>query len=320
MTFGSPSLVTVFGGGGFIGRYVCEYLLKAGARVRVAQRQPKQAYFLQPLGQVGQIQFVAAELTKPDSVELAVRGADAVVNLVSVFGSQMERINGEGAGHVAKAAAAAGASALVQVSAIGANADGEAQYARSKSRGEAEAKKAFAKATIIRPSVVFGPEDALTNRFAGLLDMLPVYPVIAPETKFQPVYVRDLAQAIAAAALDGKAHGGKTYEIGGPDVVTMRTLTEEVGRLSNQDTALVDMPDFAAAALSRLGFLPGAPLTHDQWLMLQQPNVASGKKGSGLDAFGIEPTPLDVVGGEWLVQYREGGRFAPTLPALEAQS
>jgi uncharacterized protein YbjT (DUF2867 family) len=318
MSFGTPPLVTVFGGGGFIGRYVTEYLLKAGARVRVAQRRPKQAYFLQPLGQVGQIQFVAAEVTRPDSVSLAVKGADAVVNLVSVFGSAMERVNGEGAGIVARAAAEAGASALVQVSAIGADPEGEARYAQSKARGEAEARKAFPKATIIRPSVVFGPEDELTNRFAGLLALLPVYPVIAAETRFQPVYVRDVARAIATAALDQK-YAGKTFEVGGPDVMTMRELTAEIARLANHQRMLADVPDFAAAALSRLGFLPGAPLTHDQWLMLQKPNVASGKKGSGLDAFGIEPTALGAVASEWLVRFREGGRFAPMKSSIEAQ-
>lgn len=316
MKIGNPPLVTVFGGGGFVGRYVCEYLLKTGARVRIAQRNPKSAWFLQPLGQVGQLQFANADVNRPDSVALAASGADAVVNLVSVFGRHMMRVNGEGAGIVARAAADAGAGALVQVSAIGADPAGPAVYARSKAAGEANAKQAFPKATIIRPSLVFGPEDQLTNRFASLLATLPAYPVIAPDTKFQPVYVRDLGRAIAAAALDPKAHGGKTYEIGGPDVMTMRALTAEIGRLAGQDKALIDLPDVAAKAMARLGFLPGAPINWDQWLMLQSDNVASGK--NGLFAFEIEPTPLDAVAGEWLGRFREGGRFAARATPLDA--
>ncbi len=316
MTIGNPPLVTVFGGGGFVGRYVCEYLLKMGARVRVAQRNPKQAYFLQPLGQVGQIQFANADVNRADSVALAVSGADAVINLVSVFGRAMHRVNGVGSGIVAEEAAKAGARAFVQVSAIGADADGPADYAKSKAAGEANVAKAFPKATIVRPSLVFGPEDQLTNRFASLLAMLPAYPVIAPETKVQPVYVRDLGKAIAHAALDPKAHGGKTYAIGGPDVKTMRALTAEIARLAGQDTGLVDLPDIAAKAMARMGFLPGAPINWDQWLMLQKDNVVPGK--NGLSAFGIEPTPIDAVAGEWLGRFREGGRFAARATPLDA--
>lgn len=317
MIKGTPPLITVFGGGGFIGRYVCEYLLKAGARVRVAQRHPKQAYFLQPLGQVGQIQFVTADVTRPDSVELAISASDAVVNLVAVMGGPVEAVNAKGAGNVAEAAAAADVKALVHISAIGADASGEARYAKSKGLGELAVRKHFAKAAIMRPSIVFGPEDELTNRFAGLLAMLPVYPVIAPDTKFQPVYVRDLAQAIAVAALDSAKFAGSTFEIGGPDVLTMRALTRQIGSLAGQNTALVDMPSFAAAGLAKLGFLPGAPLTWDQWLMLQKDNVVS-KKATGLGAFGIDATPLASVAGEWLGRFVEGGRFAARATPLNA--
>ena len=313
----SPPLVTVFGGAGFIGRYASEYLLKRGARVRVAQRLPRKAFFLQPLGQVGQIDFVAADVTKPASVELAVSGADAVVNLVAVMGRGMTTINVEGAANVARASAAAGAKALVQVSAIGADANGKSDYSQSKGRGETAVKAAFPGATIIRPSLVFGPEDQLTNRFAGLMALLPFYPVIAPDTKFQPVFVRDLGQAIAAAALEPSRHSGKTYEIGGPDVLAMRDLTAEIGRLAGHPKDLIDMPSFASSALARLGFLPGAPLTWDQWLMLQQDNVAA-KKSKGLAEFGIVPTPLSAVGGEWLGRFREGGRFAPRAESVSA--
>ncbi len=311
----SPPLITVFGGGGFVGRYVCEFLLRSGARVRVAQRYPRKAHFLQPLGQVGQVDFIAADVTRTDTVEAACAGADAIVNLVAVMGRGMEAINVEGAANVARAAATAGAKALVHVSAIGADPAGRSDYARSKGRGEVAVKSAFREATIVRPSLVFGPEDQLTNRFAGLLAALPFYPVIAPDTKFQPVFVRDLGQAIAAAALDPAKHAGKTYETGGPEVMTMRELTAKIGALSGQQRELVDMPAFASSALARFGFLPGAPLTRDQWLMLQQDNVAA-KKAKGLGEFAITPTPLDAVAGEWLGRYREGGRFAARATPL----
>ena len=208
MVSSSPRLVTVFGGGGFIGRYVCEALLKSGVRVRVAQRNPKQAFFLQPLGEMGQLDIVRADVTNLASVAAAVAEADAVVNLVAIMGGAMQAVNATGAGHVATATKAAGASTLVHISAIGADPDGASRYAQSKGQGEAAVRAAFPGATILRPSLVFGPEDQLTNRFAGLLAMLPVYPVIAPNTRFQPVYVRDLAAAIAAATLDPAAHRG----------------------------------------------------------------------------------------------------------------
>jgi len=302
-------LVTVFGGGGFIGRYVCECLFKAGVRVRVAERHPRKAYFLQPLAAVGQLDLVAADISRRETVAAAVAGASAVINLVGILRGDFEALQADGAGIVAEEARRAGASALVHVSAIGADPVSLSRYGASKGEGEAKVKAAFPKATIIRPSLVFGPEDQLTNRFAALMSLLPVYPVIAPKTRFQPVYVRDLGTAIAAAALDPKAHAGKTYEVAGPEVMTMRQLTERIAAMSGQSPSLVDLPDFAAEALAYLGFLPGAPLTRDQWLMLQQDNVAS-PKSKGLEAFGITPTPIAAVAPEWLGRFREGGRFA----------
>jgi uncharacterized protein YbjT (DUF2867 family) len=302
-------LVTVFGGGGFVGRYVCEALFKSGIRVRVAERNPRRAFFLQPLAAVGQLDPVKADITLPDSVAGAVAGATAVINLVGILKGDFPSIHRDGAANVAKAANEQGAKALVHISAIGANIDSESDYGCTKGAGETAARTYFPGATIIRPSLVFGPEDQLTNRFATLMSRLPIYPVIAPKTRFQPVYVRDLAKAIAAAALDPKTHAGKTYDIAGPEIFTMRQLTEQIGALSGQSPALVDLPDFAAEGLARFGFLPGAPLTRDQWLMLQQDNVA-GPKSKGLDAFGITPTPLSAVAPEWLDRFREGGRFA----------
>ena len=302
-------LVTVFGGGGFIGRYVCECLFKKGIRVRVAERHPRRAYFLQPLAAVGQLDLMPADITRRDSVARAVDGASSVINLVGTLKGDFEALQAEGAGIVAEEARKAGAGALVHVSAIGANPQSPSRYGASKGHGEARVRAAFREATIIRPSLVFGPEDQLTNRFASLMAKLPAYPVIAPKTRFQPVFVRDLATAIAAAALGPKALAGKTYELAGPEVLTMHELSERIAAMSGQSPTLVDMPDFAADGLSYLGFLPGAPLTRDQWLMLQTDNVA-GKKSAGLSAFGIEPTPLAAVAPEWLARFREGGRFA----------
>jgi len=307
----TPRLVTVFGGGGFIGRYVCEMLLKRGVRLRVAQRDSKAAFFLQPLGGVGQIDIVRADVTNADSVAAAVAGANAVINLVAIMGGAMHAVNAAGAANVAAAAASAGASTLVHISAIGADPRGASRYAQSKGRGEEAVRAAFASATIVRPSLVFGPEDQLTNRFAKLLAMLPLYPVIAPGTRFQPVYVRDLAAAITAAALDPATHSAKTYEIGGPQVMTMRDLTAAIGTAAGQSTELVDMPDFAADLMSRFGFLPLAPLTRDQWISLQSDNVV-GDAALGLAAFGIDPVALAAVAPDWLGRFREGGRFAAT--------
>lgn len=303
------TLVTVLGGGGFIGRYVCEYLLKSGVRVRVAQRNPKTAFFLQPLAGVGQLDLVRADIISKDSLSAAIAGSTAVVNLVGTFQGDLYAAHVTGAKSAAEAAAKSGAKAFVHISAIGADPESAADYGRTKGQGEAAVKSAFPRATIIRPSLAFGPEDQLTNRFARLMSLLPIYPVIAPKTKFQPVHVRDLARAIAAAALDPKAHGGKTYEIAGPEVMTMRELSEAIARMSSQSPAFVEVPDLAANALSFLGFLPGAPLTHDQWLMLQKDNVAA-RKSKGLAVFGITPTPMAAVAPEWLGRFRQGGRFA----------
>ena len=307
---GVPPLVTVFGGGGFIGRYVCEALLKAGVRVRVAERDPRKAFYLQPLGGVGQVSAVRADLRRPASVDAAVDGADAVINLVGTFKGDLDAIHVEGAKRAAVAAAAIGASAFVHISAIGADANSASDYGRTKGLGEQAVRSAFPAATIIRPSTVFGPEDDFTNRFARMAQ-LPFLPVIAPNVRFQPVYVRDLGRAIAAAALDPKTHGGKTYELAGPEVMTMRELNATIASLAGHEPDLVDVPDFVAGGLSMLGFLPGAPLTRDQWIMLQKDNVADGG-ATGFKAFGITPTPLAAVAPEWLGRYKDGGRFAPS--------
>jgi len=303
----NEELVTVFGGGGFVGRYVCEFLLKSGVRVRVAQRNPKQAYFVQPLAQVGQFGFVTADVTNPDSVRHALRGATAVVNLCGAF-KKMQSVHVDGARNVAEWARDLGLDAVVQVSAIGASAQSQSTYGRTKAEGEEAVREAFPSATIIRPSLVFGPEDELTNRFAAMA-RLPFLPVIAAKRNFQPVYVRELGQAIAMAALDPRRFGGQTYEIGGPQVMSMIGLHQAILEITGQKPEIVPLPDLFASLLSKLGWLPGAPLTRDQWLMLQRDNVPSGQH-PGLEAFGIRPAPLAAVAYEWLGRFHRGGKFA----------
>ena len=303
----NEELVTVFGGGGFVGRYVCEFLLKSGVRVRVAQRNPKQAYFVQPLAQVGQFGFVTADVTNPDSVRHALRGATAVVNLCGAF-KKMQSVHVYGARNVAEGARDLGLDAVVQVSAIGASVQSQSTYGRTKAEGEEAVREAFPSATIIRPSLVFGPEDELTNRFAAMA-RLPFLPVIAAKRNFQPVYVRDLGQAIAMAALDPQRFGGQTYEIGGPQVMSMIGLHQAILEITGQKPEIVPLPDLFASLLSKLGWLPGAPLTRDQWLMLQRDNVPSGQH-PGLEAFGIRPAPLAAVAYEWLGRFHRGAKFA----------
>jgi NADH dehydrogenase len=314
----SEQLVTVFGGAGFIGRYVCEYLFRSGVRVRIASRDRRNDYFIQPLGQVGQFGFETADVTNAHQVRNAVKSATAVVNLCGVFGRGMHGVHVDGARNVAEAAREAGARSLVHISAIGAALDSASAYGRTKAEGEEAVHKAYPAATIVRPSLVFGPEDNLTNRFAGM-GRFPIVPVIASRRKFQPVYVRNLAKAIAMAALEPSRFADTLYEIGGPQVMSMAELNRAIFAIAGQDPEIVPVPDFAASLLSNLGWLPGAPLTRDQWLMLQRDNVPSGEV-PGLEAFGIEPTPLAAVGHEWLGRFNRSGRFAGRRIKLTATS
>jgi uncharacterized protein YbjT (DUF2867 family) len=314
----NEQLVTIFGGAGFIGRYVCEFLFRSGIRVRVATRDPRNDYFLQPLAQVGQFGFEKADITRLDSVRNAVKSATAVVNLCGVFGREMHEVHVDGAHNVAEAALEAGAGALVHVSAIGASLDSQSAYGRTKSEGEEAVRNAFPDAAIVRPSLVFGPEDQLTNRFAAMARM-PFLPVIAAKRNFQPVYVRDLAKAIAMATLDPGRFGGKTYEIAGPQVMSMAELHHAILEITGQRPEVVHVPDLFTGLIAKLGWLPGAPLTQDQWMMLQRDNVASGN-APGLEAFGIEPTPLAAVAYEWLGRFHRGGKFAGRRINLTATS
>ena len=303
-------LVTLIGGGGFLGRYVAQELLKREARVRIAQRDPKEAYFIRTLGPLGQTQFVAADIRRPETLAAAITGADAVVNLVGVLNGDFEAFHVTGPRNLARACAEAGVAALVHVSAIGADPGSASAYGRSKGLGEAAVREGFPDATILRPSIVFGREDNFVNRFAGMIASAPVVPIVRPGVKFQPVYVTDVAEAVARVLDDPAAHGGRTYELGGPDVITMGGLQRWIAKAIGAKPRFVELPDAVAAMIARAGFLPGAPITWDQWLMLQQDNLV-GPDAAGLAALGIAPTPLATVAPAWLVRFRRHGRFTP---------
>lgn len=304
-------LVTLFGGGGFLGRYVAQELLRMGARVRIAERDPSDAYFLKPLGGLGQTQFVAADLRRPESVARAVAGATAVVNLVGVLAGDFAALHVAGARLAAAAASTAGAGAFVQVSAIGADRAAASAYARSKGLGEEAVRAAFPGATIVRPSILFGTEDRFVNRFAQMMMLAPVVPVIRAPVRLQPAWVGDVARAIAGAALDPARFGGGTFELGGPQVLSMGELNAWIAQaIGRAKVRLPAVPDAIAGFLARAGgWLPGAPLTWDQWLMLQQDNVVHDPE-TGFAAFGIEPTPLAAIAPRWLVRFRRHGRFS----------
>ncbi|TXG84733.1 MAG: complex I NDUFA9 subunit family protein [Sphingomonadales bacterium] len=306
-------LVTVIGGSGFLGRYVVQQLAKAGHRVRVAVRHPELALFLKPLGAVGQIQIVQANVRYPASIARAVAGASAVVNLVGILfptGRQtFDRVQAEGAQCIAAAAAAAQVKTLVHVSAIGADAQSTAHYARTKGEGEAHVRAAFPAAVILRPSLVFGPEDGFFNRFAGLAQIAPVMPVICGDSRFQPVYVGDVAAAIAKAVDAPADFAGKTFELGGPHVWTFRDLLKYILKEIRIDRPLVDIPlPLARLKAAFLGLLPRPLLTLDQLKLLARDNVVS-PGATGLKAFDIAPTPVEAIVPNYLVTYRPHGQF-----------
>jgi NADH dehydrogenase len=312
------TLVTVFGGSGFLGRSVVRALCKRDYRIRVAVRRPELAGHLQPLGRVGQIHAVQANLRYPASVEAAMRGADVAINLVGILaptGAQtFNAIQAEGAGAVANAAAAA-AARMVHVSAIGANENSPSHYARSKAAGEKVVLSTLPTATIFRPSVVFGPEDEFTNRFATLAQMSPALPLIGGGlTKLQPVYVGDVATAIADA-VEGKARAGATYELGGPEVLTMREVMELILSTIERKRMLITLP-FGLARLQAmfLQFAPGAlKLTPDQVELLRSDNVVSEAAKAAdltLEGLGIVPDSLEAIMPQYLWRFRKAGQFS----------
>ncbi|MGF7007780.1 complex I NDUFA9 subunit family protein [Aminobacter sp. BE322] len=312
----TPQLVTVFGGSGFIGRHVVRALAKRGYLVRVACRRPDLAYHLQPLGNVGQIQPVQANLRVRWSVDRAVQGAAHVVNLVGILhesGRQrFSTVQEFGARAVAEAARAAGAT-LTHVSALGANANSASLYAQTKARGEKAVHDTLPDAVIYRPSIVFGPEDTFFNRFANMARFSPVLPLIGGgETRFQPIYVGDVAEAVARA-VDGKIKGGTIYELGGPQVLSFRQCMEEMLEVIDRKRTLVAVPWWAAnLQASILGLLPNPLLTKDQVILLRSDNVvskAAQDEGRTIAAVGIAPKTTASILPSYLWRYRAAGQF-----------
>ncbi len=327
-------LVTVFGGSGFLGRHVVRALAKRGYRIRVAVRRPDLALFLQPLGKVGQIVAVQANLRYPDSITKAVTGSDTVINLVGILqesGRQsFSQLQTEGAGAIAKAAAGIGAS-VVHVSALGADASSTSLYAKSKALGEVQVFSACPDAVVFRPSIVFGPGDSFFNRFASLARALPVLPLAGAETKFQPVFVGDVAEAIARA-VDGQVSGGKVYELGGPEIETLESLVRYMLETTMRRRAVVSLPLPAARLQARLleavdtltlGLLPDSlKLTRDQVTLLQTDNVvseAAKAESRTIEALGITPTAVEAVVPGYLWRFRKAGQFT-TGRGSEAQA
>ncbi|WP_407157304.1 complex I NDUFA9 subunit family protein [Bradyrhizobium sp. STM 3557] len=316
MSSNLDTLVTVFGGSGFLGRNVVRALAKRDYRIRVAVRRPELAGHLQPLGRVGQIHSVQANIRYPASVEAAMRGSHVAINLVGILaesGAQtFDAVQAKGAETVAKAAAAVGAQ-MVHVSAIGADANSTSAYARAKAAGEQALLAALPSATIMRPSLMFGPEDQFTNRFAGLARMLPVLPLVGCETKMQPVYVGDVATAIADA-VDGKAREGAIYELGGPEVLTFREIIQIILDITDRKRTLLPL-SFGLARLQAafLQFAPGAlKLTSDQVELLRHDNVvseAAKTAGLTLEGLGITPDSLEAIAPQYLWRFRPAGQF-----------
>ncbi|HEY9456083.1 MAG TPA: complex I NDUFA9 subunit family protein [Bradyrhizobium sp.] len=317
MASNQETLVTVFGGSGFLGRNVVRALAKRGYRIRVGVRRPELAGYLQPLGRVGQIHAVQANVRYPASVEAAMRDCSVAINLIGILtegGAQsFDAVQARGAETIARAAHAVGAR-MVHVSAIGADANSPSAYGRTKAAGEQAVLAAVPSATIMRPSLLFGPEDEFTNRFAALARISPFLPLIGGGvTRMQPAYVGDVATAVADA-VDGRTKPGATYELGGPEVLTMREIMEIILKITERKRMLVSLPwGLAKFQAMFLQFAPGAlKLTPDQVMMLQSDNVvsdAAGAAGLTLEGLGIAPDSMEAVAPQYLWRFRAAGQF-----------
>jgi len=313
-------LVTIIGGSGFVGRYVARRMAKAGWRVRVAVRRPNEALFVKPYGVVGQVEPVACNIRDDASLRAVIRSADAVINCVGVLNgvgaNTFDAVQSEGAGRVARIAAEMGVERLVHISAIGADAQSDSDYARTKGEGEVAVMAAFPAAVILRPSIIFGTEDQFFNRFAAMTRMGPVLPVVGANTRFQPVYVDDVAEAAVNAATGEAAPG--VYELGGPEVDTFRGLMGRMLKVVQRRRAVVNMPFVLARAMGfafdmvqavTLGLIENKMITRDQVRNLARDNVVS-PTARGFADLGIAPTAMEAVLPEYLWRYRPSGQYA----------
>jgi len=314
LDMGQKPLICVFGGSGFVGRHMVKALAHTGARIRVAVRRPNEAMFLLPAGNVGQIQLFAANLRDDASVAEAVKGADVVINLVGLLHQSGKQkfgaIQAEGAGRIAKAAKGAGVKRFIQMSAIGADQNSRSSYARSKAEGEAAVRDAFPEATIIRPSIIFGPEDDFFNRFAWMASVSPILPLIGGgKTRFQPAYVADIAEA-AVRILDNPHWAGKTFELGGPEIMSFKELLKLICEITHRQRILLPIP-FALASLKAafLQLLPNPMLTMDQVRLLKADNVVGNEGVCTFKDLSITPASAEVIVPSYLWAFRPHGQF-----------
>lgn len=309
-------LICIFGGGGFVGRYVAQQLLARGAKLRIAERSIKTAMHIKPSGNLGQTQFVSADVTKAETVRRAVHGCDIVINLVGIFGDGMDEVHADGAHNVAAAAAAAGANILVHISAIGADPQSPSRYGRGKAAGEQATLTAFPSAIILRPSIIFGREDKFINRFAGMIELMPVIPIFSAETRLQPIFVGDVADAVAEAVSNPAPYAGEIFELGGPEILSMGEINQRIAMMTGHQRTFIALPDMAGKMIAALfGLMPGAPISSDQYKMLGRDNIVSADN-RGLAAFNVSPTPLAIVARGWMDKYRAHGRFGTRVKTI----
>jgi NADH dehydrogenase len=308
----ADKLVTLFGGSGFLGHYVAQVLLRRGARLRIASREPEKAYSLKPLANLGQLQFARCDILDERSVRRCVAASEGVVNLVGAFEGDLEKLMGDAAGDLARAALEAGANRFVHVSAIGADAGSAVSYARGKALGEEKVLQAFPQATVLRPSIIFAEDDDFLNMFARLIRLFPILPVFGPDARLQLTFADDVADAVVNALEDSARHGGRIYELGGPEVLTMMDINERIAAAQNRRRTFLPMPDGVSSTFAAM---PGTPMSKDQWMLLKQGSVANPAL-PGYAELGITPRPVSLFLDRWMQRYRRHGRFGNTRGSL----
>jgi NADH dehydrogenase len=301
----SNALVTIFGGGGFIGNYVAQALLTRGARVRVASRNPDKSWPLKPLANLGQLSFARCDITRDDQIARALQGADYAVNLVGAFEGDLGKLMGDAPGNIAALANENGVKGFVHMSAIGADESSPTAYAKGKGLGERLVREAFENATILRPSIVFGKDDNFLNMFGGLIEMMPVLPVFGPTAELQLVFVDDVAEAVAVALENPAGYGGQTFELGGPEVLTMMDINQRIAASQGRERRFVAMPDGLSGLFAAM---PLTPMSRDQWTLLKAGSVVA-EGANTLADLGIEARPLGLFLDKWMTRYRRFGRF-----------
>ncbi len=308
----SGKVVTVLGGTGFFGRHLAQELLSRGARLRLVSRSPQKAWRVRPLGNLGQMQSVPLDVTRSDKLAEALAGSDAVVNLVGAFTGNLDALQGRGASRFAAIARDAGVQSFVHVSAIGADASSPIAYARTKGEGEAAVLEAFPEATVLRPSILFGEDDNFVMMFGRLIGMVPALPVFGPNAKLQPLFVDDAAEAVANA-LETPGARGRTYEIAGPEVLSMLEINQRIAAAQCRSRTFMELPDSVSGLIASL---PMAPISRDQWALLKAGNLADPAM-PGIRDLDVSPRPLSLFLDRWMVRFRKNGRFNenPSVPA-----